>query len=31
MADGQIRRSLAGDELSAAAVVDAAFGPRADG
>ena len=31
MADGQIRRSLAGDELSAAAVVDAAFGTRADG
>jgi ribose transport system ATP-binding protein len=28
MADGEVRRSLAGDELTAAAVVDAAFGPR---
>ena len=30
MADGEVRRSFAGDELTAAAVVDAAFGPRAD-
>ena len=30
MADREVRRSFAGDELSAAAVVDAAFGPRAD-
>ena len=30
MADGEVRSSLAGDELSAAAVVEAAFGPRAN-
>jgi ribose transport system ATP-binding protein len=30
MAEGQVRKSLAGAELSAAAIVDIAFGPRAD-
>jgi ABC-type sugar transport system ATPase subunit len=30
MADGEVRKSLAGAELSAAAIVDIAFGPRAD-
>ena len=28
MADGEIRKSLAGSELSSAAIVDAAFGSR---
>lgn len=30
MADGEIRKSLAGAEVSAAAIVDAAFGARVD-
>jgi ribose transport system ATP-binding protein len=30
MADGEVRKSLAGDDLSAAAIVDVAFGARAD-
>ena len=30
MAEGEVRRSLAGDDLSAAAIVDIAFGARAD-